>query len=461
LVLALTALLPNVALALTGSQVYERVKDSVVVVKAYDRAGKTIGLGSGVVLPSGDIVTNYHVVKTGVRYMVDQRGKTAAASLKGSDPDKDLALLLAPGMAAQPVRLGQAAKLKVGQPVYAVGAPQGLELSLSEGIVSQLRGGPPPLIQTTVAISPGSSGGGLFNAQGELVGITTLQIKEGQNLNFALPVELLEDQSSFTFFLEVREIEDPEAKPQGNWHEKAEALWDEKDHKGLLDHSRKWTKAEPDKTSAWFYLGVALIELGRYQEAIEACREGMRLDPDDGYALYNLGKAYFELGRRQQAVKVFKQTIRLEPDHAPGHLGLGVAYNTLGRHREAVGPLKQAIRLQPELAEAHGALGVAYVSIGRRQQAVKAFKQAIRIKPDYPQTHLNLGATYSSLGHLKQAVDHYKEALRLKPDYNLAHFNLGSEYVEMGFHDRALEEYKILKKLNPELASKLFNLIYP
>jgi hypothetical protein len=77
----------------------------------------------------------------------------------------------------------------VGEPVYAVGAPQGLELSLSEGIVSQLRGGPPPLIQTTVAISQGSSGGGLFNAEGELVGITTFYLKDSQNLNFAVPVE--------------------------------------------------------------------------------------------------------------------------------------------------------------------------------------------------------------------------------------------------------------------------------
>jgi S1-C subfamily serine protease len=78
----------------------------------------------------------------------------------------------------------------VGDPVYAVGAPQGLELSLSEGIISQLRGGGPhPIIQTTVAISPGSSGGGLFNAKGELVGITTFYLKDGQSLNFALPVE--------------------------------------------------------------------------------------------------------------------------------------------------------------------------------------------------------------------------------------------------------------------------------
>jgi hypothetical protein len=185
LILSLLAALPQSALALTASQVYEQVKDSVVVVKAYDQTGKPVGLGSGVRLPSGDVITNYHVVKAGVRYTVGQGKKGVPATLKAGDPDKDLCLLTAPGLTAKPARLGRAARLKVGEPVYAVGAPQGLELSLSEGIVSQLRGGPPPLIQTTVAISGGSSGGGLFNAEAELVGITTFYLQDGQSLNFA------------------------------------------------------------------------------------------------------------------------------------------------------------------------------------------------------------------------------------------------------------------------------------
>jgi hypothetical protein len=189
LLLALIAALPPSALALTASQVYEQVKDSVVVVKAFDQKGKLAGMGSGVRLPSGDVITNYHVVKTGVRYTVGQGKQAVPATLKAGDPDKDLCLLTAPGLTAKPARLGKAARLKVGEPVYAVGAPQGLELSLSEGIVSQLRGGPPPLIQTTVAISKGSSGGGLFNAEAELVGITTFYLKEGQSLSFAVPVE--------------------------------------------------------------------------------------------------------------------------------------------------------------------------------------------------------------------------------------------------------------------------------
>ncbi len=189
LAIALTAWLPSMAFAMTPGQVYESVKDSVVVVKTYDRQGKPVGHGSGVMLPSGDIITNFHVVKAGERYTVGRGKQAAPATLKAGDPDKDLCLLTAPGLVAEPARLGKAARLKVGDPVYAVGAPQGLELSLSEGIVSQLRGGPPPIIQTTVAISPGSSGGGLFNAKGELVGITTFYLKDSQSLNFAVPVE--------------------------------------------------------------------------------------------------------------------------------------------------------------------------------------------------------------------------------------------------------------------------------
>jgi S1-C subfamily serine protease len=190
LAIALAAWLPSVAFALSPAQVYERVQDSVVVVTVGDPQGQLVSSGSGVVLPSGDVITNYHVVEAGVRYTVGRGKHIVPATLKAGDPDKDLCLLHAPGLVAEPARLGRADRLKVGDPVYAVGAPQGLELSLSEGIVSQLRGGGPyPIIQTTVAISPGSSGGGLFNAKGELVGITTFRMKGEQSLNFALPVE--------------------------------------------------------------------------------------------------------------------------------------------------------------------------------------------------------------------------------------------------------------------------------
>src|SRR5208283_1045453 len=171
---------------------------------------------------------------------------------KAGDPDKDLRLLTASGLEAKPARLGKAGSLKAGDPVYAVGAPQGLELSLSEGIVSQLRGGPPPLIQTTVAISPGSSGGGLFNAEGELVGITTFYLKEGQNLNFALPVEWIGEVAMVNPPERDAIIVDkapvapaPGAKPKEGWEARAYALLKAHDWEGLKALCRQWSRAEP------------------------------------------------------------------------------------------------------------------------------------------------------------------------------------------------------------------------
>jgi S1-C subfamily serine protease len=81
----------------------------------------------------------------------------------------------------------------VGERVYAIGAPEGLELTISEGLVSGLREYENVrVIQTSAAISHGSSGGGLFDVNGRLIGITTFSLKEGQNLNFALPGEWIQ-----------------------------------------------------------------------------------------------------------------------------------------------------------------------------------------------------------------------------------------------------------------------------
>jgi len=117
--------------------------------------------------------------------------------------NSDLCLLFIVTQAIQPLhpitRTRSANTLQTGEHVFTIGAPKGLELSLSEGIISRLEAAeigdagvklPRTVtrIQTTAPISPGSSGGALFDRQGALVGITTSSVRDGQNLNFALPV---------------------------------------------------------------------------------------------------------------------------------------------------------------------------------------------------------------------------------------------------------------------------------
>jgi Flp pilus assembly protein TadD len=412
LLLALLAAWPQSALALTASQVYEQVKDSVVVVKAYDQKGKLTGMGSGVILPSGDVITNYHVVKAGVRYTVGRGKQGTPATVKAGDPDKDLCLLHAPGLgvkgphggvfsdtprpplAAKPARLGKAVRLNVGEPVYAVGAPQGLELSLSEGIVSQLRGGPPPLIQTTVAISQGSSGGGLFNAEGELVGITTFYLKDAQSLNFALPVEWIAEVAG----RKIRERPRGEAPgvpevhgiPKEGWEDRGRALEIAQDWQGLLAHCRRWTQAEPRNDFAWFDLGFAYANLGRHREAIEAYRQALRLKPDDVNIWLNLGGAYGKLGRYREVVEASRQALRLKPDDADAWINLGIAYGKLGRHREAIAAYREALRFKPDDAQAWNNLAIAYVLSGNRSAALEAVKELRRYNPQKAEKLFNL-----------------------------------------------------------------------
>lgn len=136
-----------------------------------------------------------------------------------------MCLLVSPTLNAPPISRGEASKLKIGDAVYAVGAPRGLELSLSDGIVSQLRDDKDaPLIQTTVPISPGSSGGGLFDSNARLVGITTSYLKDSQNINFAIPVEWISKLKSDKYLnlnglstsKKIRESSPPQIKPDGS-----------------------------------------------------------------------------------------------------------------------------------------------------------------------------------------------------------------------------------------------------
>lgn len=182
--------------ALSPTEVFRQAAQSVAVVEVV-RSDGTLMQGSAVVVASEKLVTNCHVVSSATRISVKHGGSSFAARLTYSDTPRDLCELDAPSLDATPAQFRSAASLEVGERVYAIGAPRGFELSLSEGLVSSLRvvsGG--SMIQTSAAISPGSSGGGLFDSQAKLVGITTLYVTESQSLNFAVPSDWIADISS-------------------------------------------------------------------------------------------------------------------------------------------------------------------------------------------------------------------------------------------------------------------------
>jgi hypothetical protein len=175
----------------SAAQVFETAAPSVFSIGVVGTDGQR-RTGSGVAVAPGKVATNFHVVKDAREIFLKHGDQLGKALLLSVDERHDLALLHADGFHPPVVRFAPAERAGIGLSVYAIGSPRGLDLSLSQGIISALRKTPDgALIQTTAPISPGSSGGGLFDDEGRLVGLTTAQIVDGQNLNFAIPVAWL------------------------------------------------------------------------------------------------------------------------------------------------------------------------------------------------------------------------------------------------------------------------------
>ncbi len=192
----------------------ERVGSGVVLVKVPG------ALGSGfVVHPDGWVVTNAHVVQMEQEITVTVFEKSSRefekklfdkVELVAVNPYWDLALLRIPkeklgSYALSPVPIADPARLAVGESVFAIGNPLGLERSVSEGIVSTRNRAHEGMlyIQTTAAINPGNSGGPLFNLRGEVIGVTTWGFLGSEALNFAIPastlISFLENREAFAF----------------------------------------------------------------------------------------------------------------------------------------------------------------------------------------------------------------------------------------------------------------------
>jgi len=158
------------------------------------------GQGSGFIIDKeGHILTNYHVIADARQVEVTMHNrKRFRATVIGSDPAHDLAVIKIDAPNLTPAVLGDSRNLQVGQKVYAIGNPFGLAGTMTRGIVSSIRPVKEPngaaideAIQTDAAINPGNSGGPLMNWHGEVIGINTMILSSvGQNagIGFAIPI---------------------------------------------------------------------------------------------------------------------------------------------------------------------------------------------------------------------------------------------------------------------------------
>ncbi len=373
-----------------GAQaVFKSVSPSVFVVHVRGVDGSEAG-GSGVAVAPDEVLTNDHVAQSFThRVWVESGDKRWRAVLCYADPSRDLAILKAPGLKAVPARVASGARPQVGRTVFAVGAPAGLELTLSQGLVSGLRDikelDDLKVIQTTAAISPGSSGGGLFDQEGRLVGVTTAYLRGTQNINFAIPAEY------------VAKAVTQQKSPRWRAYALAAAMAQAGETDEAAETLRDAVREAPDFAEGWAALGQVLtvrvgVDEDMYRRAADALQQAVRLEPDMVEAWLAIGRLSDYWGvmkgsgaASQSAVKAalaYEHVTRLKPNNADAWANLAYDYTTLKRTGDAVDAAREAIDRDPGLVKAWLAMGESYQTSGQLAQAIGAYSQGASVKTD-------------------------------------------------------------------------------
>lgn len=177
------------SITLSPDVLFETLAPAIYVVEA-TRLDGALSQGSAVAVSPHYLLTNCHVVSGARVLSMTQKGKRLGVELAAANVPSDSCVLRSGVRLPSYVPVRKYGSIRVGERAYSIGAPLGLELTLSDGLISGKRSHEGVrFIQTTAPISPGSSGGGLFDANGNLVGITTFVLKGSQNLNFAIAAE--------------------------------------------------------------------------------------------------------------------------------------------------------------------------------------------------------------------------------------------------------------------------------
>lgn len=188
--------LSQTAPKLRPSEIAQRASKALSTVVALDSTGESIGEGTGFFIRAdGTLVTNYHVIEGAIRVEVRTISGEAfdQVFVLATDARRDLAILRIPTKSPAQLQIGGDESLQVGDPVFVMGNPLGLERTFSNGLLSgrRLLDGV-ALMQITAPISPGSSGGPVMDEAGRVVGVATLYLDKSQNLNFAVAGRYIE-----------------------------------------------------------------------------------------------------------------------------------------------------------------------------------------------------------------------------------------------------------------------------
>jgi tetratricopeptide (TPR) repeat protein len=335
----------------------KRVKPSVVAIATYDSTGEALMTGSGFFLRPGQVVTNLHVVRGAVRAEIktlDGKGKVFPVNgTLAVDEEGDLALL----SVDMPLERSRTTELATelpdeGEPIFVIGNPLKLEGSVSDGIVSAVREVPNSyrIIQITAPISHGNSGSPVFNLRGQVLGVVTVKVTNGQNINLALEAARVAGLRAGK--LQPLSDLNPKNKDvaESLYRSGIESMW-LGNYDNALGYFENAANKNPKRAEAWVQVGYCKVKQGKIQEAIRAYTQALQLKPEDAEIRNKLGDAYYYSGRLREAIESYTEAARLQPDRAETFYNLAIAYFESGNPSMAANQARILAKLDRKLFE--------------------------------------------------------------------------------------------------------------
>jgi len=224
-------------------------------------------------------------------------------------------------------------------------------------------------------------------------------------------------------------------KRAGEWVKKGIALDELGRYEEAIECHDRALEIDSEDAAAWYNKGIALMKLGRYEEAIECFDEVLKIDPEYAYAWNNKGFSLMKLGRYEEAIECFDEVLKIYPEDAYAWYNKGIALFELGRHEEAIECFDRALKIDPEYAAAWNNKGIALMELGRHEEAIECYDRALKIDPEYAAAWNNKGIALMELGRYEEAICCFDEALKIDPNNIDTQHNRSLALNKLGSHE--------------------------
>jgi tetratricopeptide (TPR) repeat protein len=444
-----------------STRIYEQNKEGVLSLYVYGANKELVVKGVGFGLTEDIIATSYHLISAADEVQgVNYKGKKMKIEgIVTADRNLDVALMRVKGK-VQGLTLGDSDKLEEGARVFALGANESGDITISEGTMRKLHRLSDGLsaIECSLSIPEGFNGGPLLNLQGEVVGVILILERTAR---VAIPSNAWNNLSRTGKATEFKDWtkEDYMTSAEGTYL--AGRIFSAIDDLGnAAKYLEKVVKANPSLVEAQALLAYVYAKQRSYEAAVQAYQKVVALDPSRESAYLGMGDLYYRMQRWNDAVAALEKAVSLNSANHEALFTIGNAYDELRDFAKAAEAYERYLKTNPQIAwTGYLRLGMSRLELGQFDLAVTALQSAQKAQPKDIKVNETLAQAYQKAGQLDQSEATYKILAELNPPEAIRYYSeVVKMYDEAGQNENAIEAAKKVIELNPKSEIAVFNL---